>query len=143
MDFTDAIAIIVACPFFLSVTNCIVGTVNVVVALPFVSINEAIFLRKVFHMLAQGLPVGVFHDPQTDFARLAANGADNGGTVIVIGAMALLFIGSSAWWVGWVKMGFAFFPPHFGTSRRFRFPHRPPVGIWAVEDMPWLGADGG
>src|SRR5260221_8382041 len=60
MDFAQAIAIIIARPFFESMTYRAVRTVHLVVTLPFIGIDLAATLRKVFHMGTQRLAVGVF-----------------------------------------------------------------------------------
>jgi hypothetical protein len=60
MNFGQAIAIIIARPFFESMTDGAVRTVQVVVTLPFIGIDLAAVLRKVFHMGTQALAVGVF-----------------------------------------------------------------------------------
>ena len=60
MDFAEAIAIVVTRPFFERMTHGVVRAVQVVVALPFISIDLAVLWSEVFDMGRQGLAIGVF-----------------------------------------------------------------------------------
>src|SRR5260221_2611887 len=60
MDFTNAIPIVIARPFFEGMTDCRVRTVQVVVALPFIRVELSVRLRVMFAMSSQCLAVGVF-----------------------------------------------------------------------------------
>jgi hypothetical protein len=63
MNFADAIAVIVPRPFFLRMTNRVVRTINVVVALPFIGIDVGIVFGELLDMGAQGRLVGMFNHP--------------------------------------------------------------------------------
>src|SRR5260221_9119319 len=109
MDFTDAIAIIIACPFFVSMTNGAVGAVNVVIALPFISVDTAILFGEPRYLVAQGLTVAVLDHAQADFTSVSAHCADNRRTVIGIRAMPAPFIIPPTRWVIRVQMRLTFF----------------------------------
>src|SRR5258708_24120925 len=108
MNFVDAIAIIIARPFTLGVTNRVMGTVNMVIALPFIVIDLASFCCEVLNMRLQRWRVGMRAHPQPYFAALAAHGSHYQRTDIFISAMPSLLIGSASRWVRQVKIGFTF-----------------------------------
>ena len=60
MNFADAVAIIVTCPLSAGMTDRVVRTVQVVVALPFIGIDLGVLLGEVFDMSLQGCRIGVF-----------------------------------------------------------------------------------
>src|SRR5258708_3161976 len=60
MNFADAIAIVVTRPFFEGMTDGAVRTVQVVVALPFISIDLGALLSEVFDMSRQCCAIGMF-----------------------------------------------------------------------------------
>jgi hypothetical protein len=60
MDFTQAIPIVIARPFFEGMTHRVVKSVKVVVALPFIRVDLSTLLSETFDMLSQRLAVGVF-----------------------------------------------------------------------------------
>ncbi|MEP7285855.1 MAG: hypothetical protein ABI947_08815 [Chloroflexota bacterium] len=50
MNFADAVTIVIACPFFLGMTNRLVRAVNVVIAAPFIGIDVSTIRSKVLDM---------------------------------------------------------------------------------------------
>jgi hypothetical protein len=89
------------------------------IALPFVGIEpRAARGHVVGHKGVAGLPVRVVADPPALLARVARDDADDGGTIVGIGAVPFALIGASTRWIGGIAMGRAFFPPRFGTARR-------------------------
>src|SRR3989304_3692477 len=72
----------------------------------------------------QGLAVGMLGHAQTYLAALSSNCADNRRTIILIGAVPFLFIGTWSRGIGRIAVFFAFFPPHSETSHLFQSPHR-------------------
>src|SRR5258708_13980676 len=62
MDFSNAISIVIACPFFKGMTDGVVRTVQVVVALPFIRVNLSALLREGFTMGGQPLTAVMVDD---------------------------------------------------------------------------------
>jgi len=118
--FANAIAVIVACPFFLAVTNRRVRANNVVVALPFVGEYHGIGPGERMDMVNQCFFVRVMNHSQAYLSTLATNCADNRWSIIVVGAMASSFVGPSSGWIIGIVVTFTFFPPRSETSRPFQ-----------------------
>jgi hypothetical protein len=119
MDFAYAIAIVIACPFSLSVTDRFVLRMDTGVVCAFIRKQERAVGRQAgFNNLSAGRAVGVGNHPIAAFATLAADDANTRWTVVGICTPTPSFIGSAARWVGWVWMGAPFFPPRFDTLHR-------------------------
>ncbi len=118
-DFAEAIAIIIPRSFFLAVADGRVHTDNVVVTLPLVGEHHSLRQSEGMDVADQSLFVGMVDHPQTDLPALTSNGANNRGSVMVIGAVPTSFVRSSARWISRMTVRFPFFPPHSETSRRF------------------------
>ena len=56
-------------------------------------------------------------DPPALRARVARDDADEGGTIVGIGAVPFALMGALAWRVSGIAMGRAFFPLRSGTAR--------------------------
>ena len=76
MDLADAIAVVIARPFFLAVTHGVVGTLDAVVALPFIRVTGGVFLGVAVHVLLQRLPIGMLAHAQPTLPTVAPPGAD-------------------------------------------------------------------
>jgi hypothetical protein len=120
MHFTDAIAVIVACPFLLAMTNRRVQANDVIVTSPFIGEYHSISQGEHMDVMNQGLFVSVVNDSQAHLPALTPDCADNGRSIIVVGAMSPLFVGSLAAWIVRIVVTFAFFPPRSETSRPFQ-----------------------
>jgi hypothetical protein len=118
--FADAIAVVITCPFFLAVTDRCVYANDVIVASPFVGEYHCIGQGESVNMVNQGLFVSVVNHSQAHLPALAADRADNGRSVIVVGAVSRPFIGPSTRWIIRISVKFAFFPPRSETSRLFQ-----------------------
>jgi hypothetical protein len=126
MDFTDAIAIVIVSPFFLTMTNGGVGPKNVIVALPLIRIDRGTQAGEGVNVFFQGLLVGMLNPSQPNLATLASHGADNSWTIIIISAVTTLFIGPASRGIAPVAVIVTFFPPHAQreTFRPFQSGHR-------------------
>jgi hypothetical protein len=67
-----------------------------VVALPFIGIDPGTPSGESVNVFSQGLLVGMPHQPQPNLATLAADGADNGWTIIIINAVTVLWLMSNS-----------------------------------------------
>lgn len=123
VDFADAVAVIVTCPFVLPVTNRGVRARHILIAAPFVGVTHRGSLRRRRDVLLQGWLVGMRNDGQPYLPTLTPKGPDDRRTIILIGAMTFAFIGATTRWIVGVEMRFAFFPPRSETSPRFQSRH--------------------
>lgn len=121
MNFANTVAIIIAGPFLVGVTDGAVGPDNMVVALPFISIDLSSDQGEGVDVVFQGFTVGVMDNSQANLARFSAYCPDNRGAVVIIGAVTNLFIGSAARWISRVRMILTFFPPRSETFHPFQF----------------------
>jgi hypothetical protein len=124
VHFTDAIAIVITRPFASAMTNGGAGPAHMIVSTPFIGTDMRVDLGEGVHMCFQGLPVGVMDDAQANLAAFSPNGADNRGTVIIIGAVPSAFVGAAARWIGRISVWFTFFPPRSETFHPFQSVHR-------------------
>ena len=78
-------------------------------------------------------------DPPALLPRLARDHTDDGRTIVGIGPVSFLLVGTSPGWIRGVKMGRAFFPPRSGTVHR---PQRPcqtsPRSGRSRSGWPWM-----
>jgi hypothetical protein len=124
VDLPAAITIVIPGPFAGTVAYGGVGSMAAMIAPPLVSIEpRAIGRNVVGNQLVAGPRVRVITHPEALFTRLPRDHADDGGTVVGIGPMALALIGTPPWRISGVEMGRAFFPPRFDTTR-LTFPLR-------------------
>ena len=120
MDFSDTIAIIIPRPFVFPMLDGDALALNRVVALPFISVRHGIGLGEARHVAFQSFAIGMFDDAQADLPALASDRAHNGRPIIVVGAMAFLFVGPPARGIRRIAVFFALFPPHSETFHRFQ-----------------------
>ena len=89
---SDTIAIIIPCPFVLTMVDGDTLALNRVVTFPFIRIRNRLGVGEACHVPLQGFAIGVLDDAQAHLSTLAPHRADNGGTIIVIGAVPFLFV---------------------------------------------------
>ena len=119
VNFTDAIVIIVSCPFVGAVTNDRTRTQHMIVALVFVRVEMRTSLGKAVNVRCQGSTSGVHHDPHPHLTALSTNGANDRRTVIGVSAPSAPLVGASTGRIQWVAMRLPFFPPHSETFHQF------------------------
>ena len=93
MNLTDPIAVIIARPFFLAVTHRGVGTINVIIALPFIRVTGSFFLGGAVHVFLQRLAIGMLAHAQPALPPLPPDGTNDGRTIILIGPVPSSFVG--------------------------------------------------
>ena len=120
VDLTNAIAIVIACPFVFTMINGDTVALNLLVASPLIGIRHRVRLSEPSHMLLQGLAIGVFNHTQAHLPTFSPNRADDRRPIIVIGAVPSLFVGAPSRGIGRIAVLFAFFPPHSETFHRFQ-----------------------
>ena len=139
MHFSNTVAIIIACPFLLSVSNRRARALDGVVAVIFVRVNMRAFACKAFDMFAQRRLFGVRRDPQAHLSSFSPYCADHGWTIIGKRPASPSLVRPTARWISRVEVFNTFFPPRSGTFRRFRFPDRA-VGYPVVRSEHWFAA---
>ena len=127
MYFTDAIAVVIASPFLLAMTDRRMWTQDMVVTLPFVSKHFTASQSKLVDVLTECSFVGIVCHAQVHLSTLVSNCSHHRRTVILIRAMSALFIGSTAWWSAWSQVFFTFFPQRSGTFHLFQSAGLPKV----------------
>jgi len=97
VDFANAIAILIARPFMRAMIYRDMRSCHLIVPLPFICVRHSVQLGELPHMLRQRFPIGTLDHPQSDLPTLAADRADDRRTVLGIGAMPFLFVGTLPW----------------------------------------------
>ncbi len=105
MNFANAIAIVVACPFVLTVTDHRTRAADSVVAIILIGVYVCAFACEAFHMGTQGHLFGVRRDAETHLSGLTSDGAHHRRTVIGKGTWDLRSIGRSCSW-RWIGIGY-------------------------------------
>jgi len=137
VDLAKAIPVIITSPFMFTVADSCMRANDVVIAQPFVGIDLNAGQGAGMDMMFEGFLVGVVNHPQANLTTLTTNRPHNRRTIIVIGAMAALFVGPTARGIIKIGMILTFFPPHSETFRRFQSVHR--VMALAVDGVGhWL-----
>src|SRR5215204_906219 len=116
VDPADAIAIVVARPFFLAVTHRVVRALELVVALPFVSVTSGVSVGVPMHVLLQRLAIRMVPHAQATLSTVAPHDADNGRPIVVVRAMPPLLVGAPPRRIKRIGVFLAFFPPRSETS---------------------------
>src|SRR5437773_11282306 len=117
MNFSDAIAVIIARPLLAAVTNGSVRTKDRHIAVRLVGVEDSARPGAAMDVPTQGFAVGIGFDSHPHVSGVAPHHADNRRTVIGIGASSTTLVGSTARWVSRVKVRLAFFPPRSETFR--------------------------
>jgi hypothetical protein len=139
MDLALTITIVIPGPFTHPVGNCGMARMATTITLPFIGIEPcATGGHVISNQVVAGWPVRMVADPQALLARVARDDADDGGTIVSIGAMPFPLIGAPAWRIVGVAMRRACFPPRAGPARP---PQRPcqPACRSAPSRSGWLG----
>lgn len=118
VDLTAAIPVIISCPFVHAVADGGVGRMAAPVALPFVRVEDRAAPGETLGNQARaGMLIRMITDPKALLTRLARDDADNGGTIVRVGAVSFALIRTSTGRIGGIAMGRAFFPRHSGRVR--------------------------
>lgn len=120
VDFTNAVAIIIARPLFFAMTDRRVTPPQAVIAWPLVAVASRALGGELLNVPMQGRFRRSLANTQAALATAASDSPDYRQMVILVRAMTALFIGSTTRRISGVAMLFAFFPPPSETSRRFQ-----------------------
>src|SRR5215813_274877 len=110
VDFTEAIAVIIAGPFFLAMPHGGVDPIDAIVPLPFVGVTRGIFFGVAVHVFLPRLPIGMLTHPQPALATFPTAGPHDGRAIILIGPVASSFVGATPWRIARIAVVVAFFP---------------------------------
>ena len=126
MNLTTAIAIIIPRPLVSTVADSRVAWMAPAIALPLIGIEQGAAYRNVLRdQRRTGVPVRMVADPPALLTCVARDDADDGGTIVGLGAVPFALIGATTGWISGIAMRRAFFPPRCGTARRLRRPCPP------------------
>jgi len=139
MHLTDAVAIIISCPFFLAVTHCVVLTIDSIVALPLIRVTGGFFFGVAMYVFLQRLSIGMSVHAQPALPTFSAYGPDDGRTIILIGPVTSSLVRAAARRIARVAVFVAFFPPRSETSHQFPSP-RQVTSVDPTSCIRWLGA---
>ena len=120
VNFSDAIAVIVARPLFLTMTDHPVTTRQLGVALPLIAVTGRGAVGEPLNMPVQCLFVGALFYSKATLAAAPSDSSDDGRTVILICAMTALLVCAPTWRISLVLMAFSFFPQRSETSHLFQ-----------------------
>jgi hypothetical protein len=141
VNLADAIPIVIAGPLFSPVANCGMRTNDVIVALPFIGIDDSSSLGEGVNVFFQSFSVGMMDYSQPHLPAITAYSPNDRGAVIIVSAVSTLFIGPTARWIFWIRVIVTFFPPRSETSRPFQSVHHlRGSGVGGVEH--WLEVRG-
>jgi hypothetical protein len=104
MNFANAIAIIIACPFFLAMGHRGPGPLDRIVAIILIGVDMSTFTRKSLNMVTQRDLPGIGCNAQPNLTGLAANRPDDWRAVLGEGAASAPFVGTASRWVERVEM---------------------------------------
>ena len=121
VDFAAAIPIIIPGPLVHAMAHGGMGRMAATIALPLVRVQDCAVAWDILgNEIVAGTLVRMIAHPETLFARLSRDHADNRGTIVRIGAVPSPLIGPPPGWVMGIRMGRAFFPPRSDRARRPR-----------------------
>jgi len=120
MDFANPVTIIVACPFLDGMTDGGMGSLELAIALRFISIDLSIGVGELMNMPTKDGSCRIGDNAQPHLPALSPNCPDDWGTIIGIGSPSTPFVGPPSWRVRWITVFITFFPPRSETSHRFR-----------------------
>ncbi len=110
MDLTNAVTIVISCPFVFSKIDRDMLAWNLIVPCPFIGIDGRAGLRETEQVLLQSLTVRMLDDTQPNGSTRTPDRADDRRTVIIIGTVPALFVGPTTGWVRGIIVFLAFFP---------------------------------
>jgi hypothetical protein len=120
VNFTDAIAIIISRPLFLTMTDHSMTTLQPVIALPLIAVTGRAIGGELFNVPMQRLFGGAFFYSQATLAAASSDCPDHWRAVILVCAMTPSLIGSTPRRIRFVAVLFSFFPQRSETSRLFQ-----------------------
>lgn len=120
MDFVDAIAVVIACPFVFAVADGRVRARQAAITAPFIGVASRLRLRRARDVAVQRGFVSVFNHRKTDLTTRAPKRPDDRRTIICVGTVPFAFVGAAARRVFGIAMRVAFFPPHFERLHPFQ-----------------------
>jgi len=121
MDLAHTVAIVITCPFVLSVIDRGVRKLQSMITAVLVRIDDRPIARDGFGKNAlAGRLVAMPDHPAALLTRLAADDMNDRQAVIVIGSMPRLLIRTAAGWISGVAMGSTFFPPRSDRAHQPR-----------------------
>jgi hypothetical protein len=141
MHFSDAVSIVIACPFIFSVTHGMAYSLQAVVAVILISVECSFRLSEALYKRTECPALRILHHTNTHLARFSANHCTNWRSIILVGATPTSFVGSTTRWVLWISVPFSFFPQRSRTFRQSRLPDRSRV-LSSVHALRWLATGG-
>src|SRR5258708_17638345 len=143
MDFADAIAVVIACPFVPGMADGAMPGVQTRVIRGFIGKQQRGLRGDTgLDNLSAGGLVSVLDHPVAVLASFTTDDPDNGWSVVLIGAASPHLVCAGAGPVARVGVRGSFFPPHSGRLRRPRKFARPSP-VWAgfhTDCFGWCGA---
>ncbi len=124
MDFPNAISIVIACIFILSMTDCVAHALYAIVTIVFIRVERRFRSGKVLDKWTQAIAFCIWHHLHPHLSRFAPNHCAYRRPIIRIRASATPFIGPFSRWILRIAVPVSFFPQRSGTFRRFRLPDR-------------------
>src|SRR5215470_7336430 len=118
VDLPDAIPVILAGPFFGSMTDGAMPTLDPRIALPLISVAAGLPLRIAVDMRPKRDALRVLAYPQATTSGLSPDRPHHRWPIILIGAVSPPLVGVPPGRIGGVGVSLPFFPPHSGTSQR-------------------------
>ena len=82
VNLANTVAIVIARPFFLPMTHCVVSALDPVLPLPFIRVTGSGSFSVPIHVLLQRLAIGVVTHAQATLPTVAPDGAHNWGESI-------------------------------------------------------------
>jgi hypothetical protein len=138
--FSDAVSIVIACPFIFSVTHGVAYALQVIVAIIFISVECSFWLGEALYKRTECPALRILHRTNTHLARFSANHCTNWRSIILAGATPTSFVGSTTRRILWISVPLSFFPQRSGTFRQSRLPDRSRV-LSSVRALRWLATD--
>jgi hypothetical protein len=137
MHFSNAISIVIASPFVLSMAHGMAYALQVIVAIIFIGVERGFPLGEALYKGAECVALSVLHNTDTHLTRFSTNHCTNWRSVILVGAASTPFVGSAPRWILWISVPFSFFPQRSGTFRQSRLPDRSRVRSF-VHVLRWF-----
>jgi hypothetical protein len=101
------------------VTHSRVRALDRRIALRLIGVDDGSWSGAVMDVSTQGFGFGIGFDLYSDLSGVAAHHADNGRTVIGIGAAPRALVGLATGWVSRITMRPALFPPRSVCTRGY------------------------